>query len=70
MGIFRQQKIYWTDVTRGRIESMNFDGTGKEILHNREIPNGEGIAVEWITKKLYWVRKCNTYVSEVPECRL
>nr|XP_039251753.1 low-density lipoprotein receptor-related protein 2-like [Styela clava] len=52
---YKEERIFWTDVTRGRIESMKFDGTDRKILHNREIPNGEGLAVEWVTKKLYWV---------------
>lgn len=56
LAVFRDKRIYWTDVTNRRIESMNFDKTNRKVLHNREIPNGEGLAVEWVSRKLYWVR--------------
>jgi len=47
--------MFYTDVTRGRIESMKFDGCDRQVIFRREVPNGEGLAVEWVTRKLYWV---------------
>ena len=51
----RAQKLFWTDTARGTIESMNFDGSNRKTVLDREVPDVEGIAVEWVSKKLYWV---------------
>ncbi|CAK8674679.1 unnamed protein product [Clavelina lepadiformis] len=52
---YGDKRLFWTDVTRGLMESMNFDGSDRKVLFSREVPNGEGLAVEWVTRKLYWV---------------
>ena len=61
---FRKKQYFWSDVSRGVIESMNFDGSDRKILLNRDVSFVEGIAVEWVTQKLYWVSFLSFYRSQ------
>ncbi|XP_054913786.1 low-density lipoprotein receptor-related protein 2 isoform X1 [Poeciliopsis prolifica] len=47
--------IYWLDVGAGKIERMRFDGTGRETLVAHNIGGAEGLVVDWVGRKLYWV---------------
>lgn len=46
--------IYWTDVVLGNIQRTLFDGTRKIEVVVRGLKSPEGLAVDWINKKLYW----------------
>uniref|UniRef100_A0A803V497 Low-density lipoprotein receptor-related protein 2 n=1 Tax=Ficedula albicollis TaxID=59894 RepID=A0A803V497_FICAL len=62
-----EKRLYWIDVGRNVIERMFLNGTNKEAVISDDVPNGEGIAVDWVGRKLYWVdayRDC-LYVSEL-----
>ncbi|NWR88915.1 LRP2 protein, partial [Furnarius figulus] len=62
-----ERRLYWIDVGRKVIERMFLNGTNKEAVISDDVPNGEGIAVDWVGRKLYWVdayKDC-LYVSEL-----
>eukprot|EP00076_Gallus_gallus_P042851 XP_025008389.1 low-density lipoprotein receptor-related protein 2 isoform X8 [Gallus gallus] len=62
-----EKRLYWIDVGRKVIERMFLNGTNKEAVISDDVPNGEGIAVDWVGRKLYWVdayKDC-IYVSEL-----
>ncbi|XP_040532597.1 low-density lipoprotein receptor-related protein 2 isoform X11 [Gallus gallus] len=62
-----EKRLYWIDVGRKVIERMFLNGTNKEAVISDDVPNGEGIAVDWVGRKLYWVdayKDC-LYVSEL-----
>uniref|UniRef100_A0A8C0IK70 Low-density lipoprotein receptor-related protein 2 n=1 Tax=Chelonoidis abingdonii TaxID=106734 RepID=A0A8C0IK70_CHEAB len=50
-----EKRLYWIDVGRKVIERMFLNGTNKETVISDDVPNGEGIAVDWVGRKLYWV---------------
>ncbi|XP_067405392.1 low-density lipoprotein receptor-related protein 2 isoform X6 [Emydura macquarii macquarii] len=50
-----EKMLYWIDVGRKVIERMFLNGTNKETIISDDVPNGEGIAVDWVGRKLYWV---------------
>ncbi|XP_025940300.1 low-density lipoprotein receptor-related protein 2 [Apteryx rowi] len=62
-----EKRLYWIDVGRKVIERMFLNGTNKETVISDDVPNGEGIAVDWIGRKLYWVDayKDSLYVAEL-----
>ncbi len=50
------EKLYWTDDGRGRIERMNFDGSGREVIY-QGVVDGEyifGIYLDIPKDELYW----------------
>uniref|UniRef100_A0A8D0H975 Low-density lipoprotein receptor-related protein 2 n=1 Tax=Sphenodon punctatus TaxID=8508 RepID=A0A8D0H975_SPHPU len=62
-----EKRLYWIDVGRKIIERMFLNGTNKETVISDDVPNGEGIAVDWVGRKLYWVdayKDC-LYVAEL-----
>ncbi|NXN98396.1 LRP2 protein, partial [Rhinopomastus cyanomelas] len=62
-----EKRLYWIDVGRKVIERMFLNGTNKEVVINDDMPSGEGIAVDWVGRKLYWVdayKDC-LYVAEL-----
>ena len=46
--------IYWTDVTLGNIQRALFDDTRTIEVVVGDLKSPEGLAVDWINKKLYW----------------
>jgi len=43
-----EKRLYWIDVGRKVIERMFLNGTNKEAVISDDVPNGEGIAVDWV----------------------
>lgn len=46
--------IYWTDVALGNIQRALFDDSRTVEVVVRGLKSPEGLAVDWINKKLYW----------------
>uniref|UniRef100_A0A3B4B6V0 Uncharacterized protein n=1 Tax=Periophthalmus magnuspinnatus TaxID=409849 RepID=A0A3B4B6V0_9GOBI len=49
-----EKRLYWIDVNRRVIERMSFNGSNREVVVNGVL-HGEGLAVDWVARKLYWV---------------
>lgn len=56
--------MYWTDVILGNIQRALVDNTGSIEVVVRGLKSPEGLAVDWINKKLYWT-DAGTDVIEV-----
>ncbi|XP_023355035.1 low-density lipoprotein receptor-related protein 2 isoform X2 [Sarcophilus harrisii] len=50
-----EQRLYWIDLEKQVIERMFLNGTNKETVINNNLPAGEGLAVDWVARKLYWL---------------
>ncbi|XP_068936741.1 low-density lipoprotein receptor-related protein 2 isoform X2 [Petaurus breviceps papuanus] len=50
-----EKRLYWIDLERKVIERMFLNGTNKETVINSNLPAGEGLAVDWVARKLYWL---------------
>ncbi|XP_059822369.1 low-density lipoprotein receptor-related protein 2a isoform X1 [Hypanus sabinus] len=50
-----EQRLYWIDRGRGVLERMFLNGTAKETVINYGHIGAEGLAVDWVGRKLYWV---------------
>ncbi|CAB1328475.1 unnamed protein product, partial [Coregonus sp. 'balchen'] len=48
------KRFYWIDVSRRVIERMFYNGSNREVVVNGVL-HGEGLAVDWVGRKLYWV---------------
>ncbi|XP_051771492.1 low-density lipoprotein receptor-related protein 2 [Ctenopharyngodon idella] len=49
-----EKRLYWVDVGTLRIERMYLDGTGREAILQKDLDGAEGLAVDWVGRKLYW----------------
>uniref|UniRef100_A0A8C4T8K1 EGF-like domain-containing protein n=1 Tax=Erpetoichthys calabaricus TaxID=27687 RepID=A0A8C4T8K1_ERPCA len=49
-----EQRLYWIDVGEGKIERMFFNGTGRETIIDHNVPLPEGLAIDWVGRKMYW----------------
>ena len=58
----KDQHIYFGEHTLGRIYRSNYDGSSKTLIMD-DIKNVEGVAIDWIGRKMYWT----TYLSETIE---
>uniref|UniRef100_A0A3Q3XIF9 EGF-like domain-containing protein n=1 Tax=Mola mola TaxID=94237 RepID=A0A3Q3XIF9_MOLML len=56
---YRQQMIYWTDVTTqgSMIRRMYINGSDVQVLHRTSLSNPDGLAVDWVAGNLYWCDK-------------
>ncbi|MGH0138785.1 UNVERIFIED_CONTAM: hypothetical protein FKN15_000914 [Acipenser sinensis] len=54
---YREQMIYWTDVTTqgSMIRRMHINGSN--VLHRTSLSNPDGLAVDWVAGNLYWCDK-------------
>nr|XP_046225254.1 LOW QUALITY PROTEIN: low-density lipoprotein receptor-related protein 2 [Oncorhynchus gorbuscha] len=50
-----EKRLYWLDAGMVRIERMRFDGSERETIVDNNVVGAEGIAVDWVGRKLYWV---------------
>lgn len=50
-----EQRVYWTEVTKGVIVRAKYDGSEMEVVvHNGKSASPEGIAVDWLGRNIYW----------------
>lgn len=47
-------RVYWSDITQHAIWSARYDGTDKRPFIQTDILSPEGVAVDWISRRLYW----------------
>uniref|UniRef100_A0A672QW75 LDL receptor related protein 1 n=1 Tax=Sinocyclocheilus grahami TaxID=75366 RepID=A0A672QW75_SINGR len=49
-----EQRIYWSDVRTHTIKRAFINGTGIETVVSADIPNAHGLAVDWVSRNLFW----------------
>lgn len=47
-------RIYWSDISAKQIFSCKYDGTDRKPFITKDIISPEGVAVDWISRRLYW----------------
>lgn len=47
-------RVYWSDITAKAILSAKYDGTDRKTFISEDIISPEGVAVDWISRRLYW----------------
>ncbi|KAI1237378.1 Low-density lipoprotein receptor-related protein 1B [Lamprotornis superbus] len=50
-----EERLYWTDVKTQTIKRAFINGTGLETIISRDIQSIRGLAVDWISRNLYWI---------------
>ncbi|XP_071486072.1 low-density lipoprotein receptor-related protein 2-like [Diadema antillarum] len=63
---YSEEKLYLLDVNEKHILRMGLDGMDQEVVVDEFVDGGEGLSVDWIGRKLYWVDSVND-VMEVAE---
>lgn len=51
---YEQQYIFWTDIAQDVIRRASMDGSGVTTLIDSGLASPSGLAVDWISNKLYW----------------
>lgn len=49
-----QGRVYWSDISTKCIMSATYDGRDKRPFITTDIQSPEGVAVDWISRRLYW----------------
>lgn len=47
-------RVYWSDISAKAIYSSKYDGTDKKTFVSENVISPEGVAVDWISRRLYW----------------
>lgn len=47
-------RVYWSDLNARCIMSATYDGRDKKPFITENIRSPEGVAVDWISRRLYW----------------
>uniref|UniRef100_A0A8C6B9V0 Low-density lipoprotein receptor-related protein 2 n=1 Tax=Monodon monoceros TaxID=40151 RepID=A0A8C6B9V0_MONMO len=50
-----EKRLYWLDIENKVIERMFLNKTNRETVIKYNLPGTESLAVDWVTRKLYWV---------------
>ncbi|KHJ81206.1 Low-density lipoprotein receptor repeat class B [Oesophagostomum dentatum] len=61
----RERRIYYADVGSNSIERLNLDGTFPHVVQKYEVDGLEGIAVDWIGRNLYTLRRNDIIVQNL-----
>lgn len=48
------EKLYWSDITGQIIKSSKLDGSMVQEFVATDAKSAEGLAVDWINRKIYW----------------
>ncbi|CEF65737.1 LDLR class B repeat and Epidermal growth factor-like domain and EGF-like calcium-binding domain and Low-density lipoprotein (LDL) receptor class A repeat and Six-bladed beta-propeller, TolB-like domain-containing protein [Strongyloides ratti] len=59
----KNKKIFYVDIETKIIEKIDIDGAFPESVQTFEVDGVEGIAVDWIARNLYTVRKSDMFVQ-------
>uniref|UniRef100_A0A9J8C7Z3 Low density lipoprotein receptor-related protein 1Ab n=2 Tax=Cyprinus carpio carpio TaxID=630221 RepID=A0A9J8C7Z3_CYPCA len=49
-----ENRIYWSDVRTQTIKRAFINGTGVETVVSADLPNAQGLAVDWVSRNLFW----------------
>ncbi|XP_062842266.1 low-density lipoprotein receptor-related protein 1 isoform X2 [Trichomycterus rosablanca] len=49
-----ERRIYWSDVRTQTIKRSFINGTGIETVVSADLPNVHGLAVDWVSRNLFW----------------
>ncbi|KAM3855508.1 LOW QUALITY PROTEIN: low-density lipoprotein receptor-related protein 1B [Vipera latastei] len=50
-----EERLYWTDVKTQTIKRAFINGTGLETVISRDIQSIRGLALDWLSRNLYWI---------------
>ncbi|CAJ0954905.1 unnamed protein product, partial [Mesorhabditis belari] len=59
----KERRIYYADIGANSVERMNIDGTFSQSVQKYEVEGMEGIAVDWVGRNLYSVRRKDILVQ-------
>ncbi|XP_055547444.1 nidogen [Wyeomyia smithii] len=66
-------RIYWSDISAKQIFSCKYDGTDRKPFITKDISSPEGVAVDWISRRIYWTDSAKDTIEvaslENPELR-
>ena len=49
-----EDRVYWSDVARGRIISRFFNATSDKILFRCNVQTPDGLAIDYVGRNIYW----------------
>ncbi|XP_066928142.1 low-density lipoprotein receptor-related protein 1-like [Clytia hemisphaerica] len=49
-----EDRIYWSDVSKDKIERIFINGTGREEIISQGMNSPEGLAIDWVANNIYW----------------
>ncbi|CAI4225377.1 unnamed protein product [Auanema sp. JU1783] len=58
-----EKRIYYADIGANAIERMNMEGTFPQVIQRMEVDGVEGIAVDWMGRNLYSLRRNDILVQ-------
>ncbi|XP_051039808.1 low-density lipoprotein receptor-related protein 1B-like [Phodopus roborovskii] len=50
-----EERLYWTDIKTQTITRAFINGTGLETVISRDTQSIRGLAVDWVSRNLYWI---------------
>lgn len=60
---FKEDRIYYADVGNKTINRIFVNGTGEQVVIRHEAHGLEGLAVDWIGRKLYWLDRTSKHLE-------
>ncbi|CAI5439951.1 unnamed protein product [Caenorhabditis angaria] len=61
----KERRLYYADIGANVIERMNIDGTFPQAVQRFDVDGLEGIAVDWIARNLYSLRRSDILVQSL-----
>lgn len=50
-------KVYYARTSQKTIERIDFHGGSREVLVSDALDSPEGLAIDWVHRKMYWTDK-------------
>lgn len=60
---YREERLYYSDVGNKSINRIFVNGTGEENIIRHEAHGLEGMAVDWVGRKIYWMDRTSKHIE-------
>ncbi len=60
---YREERLYYADVGNKTINRIFVNGTGEQNVIRHEAHGLEGIAIDWVGRKIYWMDRTSKHIE-------
>lgn len=59
-------KVYYANTRQKTIERVDFNGESREILVSEGLDSPEGLAIDWVHRRMYWTdKRCVVFAEKL-----
>lgn len=61
--LYSEERLYYADVGNKTIHRIFINGTGEEVVVRHDAHGLEGLSIDWVNRKLYWIDRTSKHLD-------